>query len=186
VALVGGGNSAGQAVVFLAERAAHVTMLVRRPLAATMSSYLIERIEQLANVEVIEGAEVVGLDGADRQIAAIRWRDMRSDEETRRPIRQLFSFIGADPNTDWLGPSGIALDAGGFVCTGADAGEGRHPLETSRKGVFAVGDVRAGSVKRVASSVGDGAQVVAALHKVLAEKVAVQPSVGAEHTAEQA
>jgi thioredoxin reductase (NADPH) len=170
VALVGGGNSAGQAVVYLAERAKHVTHIVRRPLEATMSRYLVDRITQLGNVEIVENAEVFALEGDGGELAAIRWRDLRSQAETRRPLRHLFSFIGADPNTDWLGPSGIKLDAGGFVCTGADAGEGRHFLETSRKGVFAVGDVRSGSVKRVASSVGDGAQVVAALHKVLAER----------------
>lgn len=176
VALVGGGNSAGQAVVYLAERAKHVTHIVRRPLEATMSRYLIERIGQLENVEIVEGAQCVALEGSQGQLEAIRWSDIRSGEETRRPVRHLFSFIGADPNTDWLAASGIATDKGGFVCTGADAGEGRHPLETSRKGVFAVGDVRAGSVKRVASSVGDGAQVVAALHAVLAEKTAQAPT----------
>jgi thioredoxin reductase (NADPH) len=170
VALVGGGNSAGQAVVYLAERAAHVTMIVRRPLEATMSRYLIERITGLPNVEVIEGAQVSGLDGHERQIDAVRWRDIASGEERRRDIRHLFSFIGADPNTDWLEASGLQLDAAGFVCTGDAAGGERHALETNRRGVFAVGDVRSGSVKRVASSVGDGAQVVAALHKVLAEK----------------
>jgi thioredoxin reductase (NADPH) len=84
-------------------------------------------------------------------------------------VRQLFSFVGAEPNTDWLRQSGLKLDERGFVCTGADAGEGRLPLETSRRGVFAVGDVRAGSVKRVAAAVGDGAQVVAALHACFAE-----------------
>ena len=89
-------------------------------------------------------------------------------------MRQLFSFIGAEPNTDWLAASGLKLDARGFVCTGADAGEDRLPLETSRRGVFAVGDVRAGSVKRVAAAVGDGAQVVAALHACFAE-MAVEP-----------
>lgn len=171
VALVGGGNSAGQAVVYLAERARHVTHIVRRPLEATMSHYLIERIRQLSNVEIVEGVECAALEGAAGQLTAISWRDIKSGNETRRPLHHLFSFIGADPNTDWLEASGIQLDAGGFVCTGQDAGgDGRHMLETSRKGVFAVGDVRAGSVKRVASSVGDGAQVVAALHGVLAAK----------------
>ena len=84
----------------------------------------------------------------------------------------LFSFIGADPNTDWLGASGLKLDPRGFVLTGDEAGEGRLPLETSRRGVFAVGDVRAGSVKRVAAAVGDGAQVVAAIHAYLADSAA--------------
>jgi thioredoxin reductase (NADPH) len=182
IALVGGGNSAGQALVFVAGQARHVTMIVRKPLAATMSAYLIERIEQLSNVDVVVGAEITALEGADRQLEAITWRDLSSGAETRRPVTHLFSFIGAEPNTDWLAASGLKVDARGFVCTGADAGEDRLPLETNRRGVFAVGDVRAGSVKRVAASVGDGAQVVAALHAYLA-KAAEQPAVRAVQTA---
>jgi thioredoxin reductase (NADPH) len=166
IALVGGGNSAGQAVVFLAGYARQVTMIVRRPLSDTMSQYLIDRIMGLPNVEIVTGAEIAALQGTAGQLDAVTLRH-RSGDATRREIRQLFSFIGASPNTDWLAASGIKLDAGGFVCTG---GEGRHMLETSRKGIFAIGDVRSGSVKRVAASVGDGAQVVAALHAVLAAK----------------
>ena len=101
-------------------------------------------------------------------LEAVRWRHLPSGQETRRPIRHLFLFIGADPNTAWLHPSDLALDDKGFVRTGAEAGSGRRPLETSRRGVFAIGDVRAGSVKRVAAAVGEGAQVVAALHAFLA------------------
>ena len=101
-------------------------------------------------------------------LEAIRWRGRAQAEEVRRPIRHLFLFIGAEPNTDWLSGSGVALDAKGFVLTGADAAAGRQPLETSRRGVFAIGDVRSGSVKRVAAAVGEGAQVVAALHAFLA------------------
>jgi thioredoxin reductase (NADPH) len=182
IALVGGGNSAGQALVFVATQARHVTMIVRKPLAATMSAYLIERIEQLPNVDVVVGAEISALEGADRQLEAITCRDLASGVETRRPVSELFSFIGAEPNTDWLAASGLRLDARGFVCTGADAGEDRLPLETSRRGVFAVGDVRAGSVKRVAASVGDGAQAVAALHAYLA-RAAEQPALKAVQTA---
>jgi thioredoxin reductase (NADPH) len=182
IALVGGGNSAGQALVFVAGQARHVTMIVRKPLAATMSAYLIERIEQLPNVEIVSGAEITALEGADRQLEAITWRDLASGAETRRPVSELFSFIGAEPNTDWLLASGLKVDARGFVCTGADAGEDRLPLESSRRGVFAVGDVRAGSVKRVAASVGDGAQVVASLHAYLA-KAAEQPVMRAVQTA---
>jgi thioredoxin reductase (NADPH) len=182
VALVGGGNSAGQALVFIASQARHVTMIVRKPLAATMSAYLVERIEQLPNVEVVVGAEISALEGSGRQLEAIAWRDLASGAETRRAVSQLFSFIGAEPNTGWLAASGLKLDPRGFVCTGADAGEDRLPLETSRRGVFAVGDVRAGSVKRVAAAVGDGAQVVAALHAYLARE-AEQPLVRAVQTA---
>jgi thioredoxin reductase (NADPH) len=170
VALVGGGNSAGQAIVFLAAHAANVTMLVRRPLEETMSQYLVDRIEGLPNVKVITGVEVSALEGDDGLLGAIGWRDLKSEQETRLPVRQLFSFVGAEPNTDWLRRSGLKLDTRGFVCTGADAGDERIPLETSRRGVFAIGDVRAGSVKRVAAAVGDGAQVVAALHACFAEK----------------
>ena len=183
VALVGGGNSAGQAIVFLAGHAARVHLIVRKPLAATMSAYLIERIESLPNVEVIEGAEICGLEGDGAQLSAIRWRALASGEETRREVRQLFSFIGAEPNTDWLAASGLRLDARGFVCTGADAGEKRLPLETSRSGIFAVGDVRADSVKRVAAAVGDGAQVVASVHAYLARREQEQQSVLTVQTA---
>ena len=98
-----------------------------------------------------------------------RWRDRKPGAETRRPIRHLFLFIGAEPNTDWLAGSGLKLDPRGFVLHRRGAGDERLPLETSRRGVFAVGDVRACSVKRVAAAVGDGAQVVAAIHKYLAD-----------------
>jgi thioredoxin reductase (NADPH) len=170
VALVGAGNSAGQAVVYLAEQTKKVVMIVRgSSLGATMSRYLVERIQGLPNVEVHLGSEVSALEGSAGALEAIRWRPRGGGSETRGPASQLFLFIGADPNTDWLRSSGIALDAKGFARTGADAGPGeRHPLETSRTGVFAIGDVRCGSVKRVAASVGEGAQVVAALHAFLA------------------
>jgi thioredoxin reductase (NADPH) len=164
VALVGAGNSAGQATVYLASQVAKVWMLVRGPsLAASMSRYLIDRIEGLPNVEVLTQTEVSGLEGRDGMLEAVRWR--HNGTEVRRPVRHIFNFIGADPNTDWLADSGIALDPKGFVLTGAG---GRGPLETSQPGVFAIGDVRSGSTKRVAAAVGEGAQVVAALHAYLA------------------
>ena len=170
VALVGGGNSAGQAVVYLASQVKKVWMVVRRDLSATMSRYLIDRIHGLANVEVVTGATVSGLEGHDGMLQTVRCR-RAAGEEIKHPIRHLFLFIGADPNTDWLAGSGIALDGKGFILTGDDAGDGRHPLETTRRGVFAIGDVRAKSVKRVAAAVGEGAQVVAALHSFLAGSV---------------
>ena len=168
VAVVGAGNSAGQAVVYLAAQAARVTMLVRgASLEASMSRYLVDRIAALPNVEVRLGTEVVGLDGARGGLEAVRTRSREGEAE--RKASQLFLFIGADPNTAWLAGGDVALDAKGFVRTGVEAGPGeRHPLETSRPGVFAIGDVRCGSVKRVAASVGEGAQVVAALHAFLA------------------
>jgi thioredoxin reductase (NADPH) len=168
VALVGGGNSAGQATVFLASHARRVTLIARRSLSETMSQYLVERICALPNVDVVTGCEISALEGAGEVLEAIRWRDRGSGEETRRAVRYLFSFIGAEPNTDWLQASGIQLDERGFVMTGDELSDGRLPLETSRRGVFAVGDVRACSVKRVAASVGDGAQAVAAIHHYLA------------------
>jgi thioredoxin reductase (NADPH) len=169
IALVGAGNSAGQAAVYLASQAAKVWMLVRRSnLADTMSRYLVDRIESLPNVEVVTGAHVTGLEGSNGVMEAVRWRTDGAAQDVQRPIRHLFLFIGAEPNTDWLAGSGVTLDAKRFVLTGADAGPLRHALETSRRGVFAIGDVRATSIKRVAAAVGEGAQVVAALHASLA------------------
>jgi thioredoxin reductase (NADPH) len=172
VALVGGGNSAGQATVFLAGRARKVTLIARRPLQQTMSQYLIERIESLSNVEVVIGCEIAELDGNPGALEAVTIRERQSGLVMRQPARFLFSFIGAEPNTDWLQSSGIKLDQRGFVLTQDEVADDRLPLETSRRGVFAVGDVRSSSVKRVAASVGDGAQVVAAIHKYLAAQEA--------------
>ncbi len=169
IALVGAGNSAGQAAVYLASHSAKVWMLVRgTDLAASMSRYLVDRIAGLANVEVVTRAQVSALEGRDGALEAVCWRVDGDGQEIRRPTRHLFLFIGAEPNTDWLAGSGIALDVKGFVLTGEDAAGKRHALETSQPGVFAIGDVRAKSVKRVAAAVGEGAQVVAALHAFLA------------------
>ena len=168
VALVGGGNSAGQATVYLASRARRVTMVARRPLNRTMSQYLVDRIESLPNVEVVVGAEVGSLEGQEGKLDALILRDRSSNAEIRRLATHLFSFIGADPNTDWLDGTGLKLDSRGFLLTGSEAGDDHYPLGTSRRGIFAVGDVRAGSVKRVAAAVGDGAQVVASIHLYLA------------------
>ncbi len=181
VVLVGGGNSAGQAVAYLASQAAKVYVLVRGPgLAASMSRYLIDRITGLPNVEIVPHAEVSGLEGDDGVLDAVRWRDVRSGAEIRRPTRHLFLFIGADPNTDWLDGSGVALDPKGFVLTDAGSGPVRRPLETSVPGVFAIGDIRSGSVKRVAAAVGEGAQVVAALHAYLAQAQADAAAIRSE------
>ena len=172
VVLVGAGNSAGQAAVYLASQGIKVSMLVRRTdLAQTMSRYLVDRIHAVANVEVVTSATVSGLEGRDGMLRAVRWRLGTTGEEIQRPVNHLFLFIGAEPNTGWLSGSGIALDPKGFVLTGNDAGEGRHLLETAQRGVFAIGDVRAKSVKRVAAAVGEGAYVVAALHTFLATAV---------------
>jgi thioredoxin reductase (NADPH) len=167
IALVGAGNSAGQAIVYLASRVDRVWVLVRgSDPAASMSRYLVDRIMGLPNVEVITNAHVSRLDGENGSLRSVQWRRGASGETTTRPIRHLFLFTGAEPNTGFLPGSGVALDVKGFVTTGDRDGE-RHPLETSLPGVFAIGDVRSSSVKRVAASVGEGAQVVAALHGFL-------------------
>jgi thioredoxin reductase (NADPH) len=176
VALVGAGNSAGQAVVYLASQVSKVCLLVRGPsLAARMSRYLVDRIAGLPNVEVLTQTTITGLEGSGGMLDAIRWRG-QSGDEMRRPVRHLFLFIGADPNTDWLSGSGVTLDPKGFVLTGKEVDGASRLLETSVPGVFAIGDVRSGSVKRVAAAVGEGAQVVATLHAFLVNANRPSPS----------
>ena len=166
VAVVGGGNSAGQATVYLASVVSKVWLLLRgEDLGASMSSYLVQRISATANVEVVTQATVSALEGEQGVLEAVRWRGADLNE-LRKPIRHLFLFIGADPNSAWLDGAGVALDSKGFVLTGRE--QGRRILETSRSGVFSVGDIRSGSIKRVAAGVGDGALVVANLHDYLA------------------
>jgi thioredoxin reductase (NADPH) len=175
VIVVGGGNSAGQAVVYLATVAGKVWLLLRGgDLGAKMSSYLVERITGLDNVEVVPHAKISALEGEGGSLTAVRWQSGAA--EVRRPVHHVFLFIGAEPNSAWLADAGVALDAKGFVLTGVDAG--RRELETSRPGVFAVGDVRSGSVKRVATAVGDGAQVVANVHRYLAPAVRAGAGIG--------
>ena len=173
VALIGGGNSAGQAAVFLSSGARQVNMLVRGPnLSSTMSSYLVDRIEAASNISVLFETEVVQLSGApDQGLQKVRWRNRRTRAEEEHAISHLFVFTGAEPAAAWLDGCGVPLDAKGFVRTGADvASTGRAPLplETSVEGIFAVGDVRCGSVKRVGAAIGEGAAVVAQLHAFLA------------------
>jgi thioredoxin reductase (NADPH) len=151
-------------------------MLARgKSIEATMSRYLCERIRAQPNIEVLSETEVIALEGREGNLQEVRWRNRVSGEDATRPIGHLFLFIGADPNTDWLAQCDIALDTKGFVHTGSDIGQGRHALETNRAGVFAIGDVRSGSVKRVAAAVGEGAQVVAAIHAYLAQSVDATP-----------
>jgi thioredoxin reductase (NADPH) len=179
VALVGAGNSAGQAAVFLSGHARRVLMIIRGGgLGASMSRYLIERIEATPNIELMFNTEVVALDGTpdgslDGSLERITWKSRLSGETTTADIRNLFLFVGADPATGWLGGCGVTLDRGGFVVTGAQSelnlGRPVQSLETSVPGVFAVGDVRSGSVKRVGGAIGEGAQVVAALHGFLGD-----------------
>jgi thioredoxin reductase (NADPH) len=180
IAIVGGGNSAGQAAVFLAQSSATVNVLVRGPgLAESMSRYLIQRIEDSANVVLRPRTQIEALEGASR-LERIRWRRLDTGESQTRPIRHLFLMTGADPNTSWL-KGCVALDDKSFVKTGADLHAGdlevagwplaRRPelMETSKPGVFAVGDVRSGSVKRVASAVGEGSVCVQLIHRALRE-----------------
>src|SRR6202789_3451596 len=174
VVLVGGGNSAGQAAVFLSGHARKVHMVIRGGgLGASMSRYLIERIEAAANIELIFNAEIAGLEGTkEGSLEHVRWRSRLAPEENRFDTRNLFLFVGADPATGWLEGCGVAVDRAGFVVTGVQNG-GAHPasaLETSVPGVFAVGDVRSGSVKRVGGAIGEGAQAVAALHGYLGDR----------------
>jgi thioredoxin reductase (NADPH) len=173
VALVGGGNSAGQAAVFLSGHARKVRMFIRGGgLGASMSRYLIERIEAAPNIDLMFNSEVVSLSG-ETSLERVRWKSRLSGEEETVDIRNLFLFVGADPATGWLGNCGVTLDRGGFVVTGAQSdlnlGRPLSALETSVPGVFAVGDVRSGSVKRVGGAIGEGAAVVAALHGFLGE-----------------
>ncbi len=174
VALVGGGNSAGQAVAFLAPQVAKLHLIVRRPLEETMSRYLVERIAALPNVVLHVGKEIVALEGDDQGLAAAVFRDRITGEDHRCAMRHLFLFIGAEPNAEWARGC-LDMDDKGFVTTGADfagdavaCGRTALPLETSRPSVFAIGDVRSGSTKRVAAAVGEGAAAVAQIHLALA------------------
>jgi thioredoxin reductase (NADPH) len=169
VALVGAGNSAGQAVVYLASKVRRLHLIVRGDgLEASMSRYLIERIAALPNVELHTRAEVVALQGdRPRGLSAATFRNRDTGAERTCALRHLFLFIGADAHTGWLDGC-VDLDDKGFVVTGAAGRPGVLPLETSKPGVFAIGDVRAGSTKRVAAAVGEGAAVVAQIHARLA------------------
>jgi thioredoxin reductase (NADPH) len=174
VYLIGAGNSAGQAAIFFSNHARSVTLLVRgESLAASMSHYLIDQIATKANIRVETRSEVLAVHG-DEQLEEIEIIDRRAGTTSRRDTRALFVLIGAEARSDWL-PSEIARDEHGFVLTGTDAmKEGqwkadREPfaLETSAPGIFAVGDIRAGSVKRVAASVGEGGMAIAFVHRCL-------------------
>jgi thioredoxin reductase (NADPH) len=180
VIVVGGGNSAGQAAVFLAQMSARVHLFVRSDgLAQSMSRYLVRRIEETPTIELRPHTEIVGLEG-DEHLESVRWQNKETGKTEERNIRHVFVMTGATPNTSWLDDC-VALDASGFVKTGADLlpddlNSARWPLarrpfllETSLPGVFAVGDVRGGSIKRVASAVGEGSIAVSFVHQVLRE-----------------
>ncbi|MGZ5021633.1 MAG: FAD-dependent oxidoreductase [Chthoniobacterales bacterium] len=181
VVVVGGGNSAGQAAVYLAANANCVRVLVRaKSLADTMSRYLIRRIEEHPAIELRIETEIVALEGADR-LERVTWRNKQTNETETRDIRHVFVMAGAMPNTNWLGQC-VVRDAKGFIKTGIDITRDElaaahwplarppHLLETSLPGIFAVGDVRAGNIKRVASAVGEGSIAIASVHQVLREQ----------------
>ena len=175
VCVVGGGNSAGQAAIYLSRYARHVYMLVRsKGLAASMSDYLIQRIEASPRITLICETEITALEG-DHFLQEVTWTNRARNETENKRIGNVFVMIGAMPNTDWLNGC-VDLDAKGFVLTGVDAAEEKRlgvmsPYCTSRQGIFAVGDVRAGSVKRVASGVGEGSVVVQAIHRFLSPQL---------------
>lgn len=178
VIVVGGGNSAGQAAVFMSQTARKVHMLVRSgQLSDTMSRYLIQRIEENPLIDLHFNTEIVALDG-DTQLEQVTWQDKKTGDRSTNKIRHVFIMAGASPRTEWLRGC-IALDNKGFILTGRDLDPLQAPvwplarapqmLETSLPGVFAVGDVRAGNVKRVASAVGEGSIAIHLVHRALAE-----------------
>lgn len=184
IVLIGGGNSAGQAAVFLSGFALKIWMLLRGDgLAESMSRYLIDRIGATPHIEVLTRTELIALLGSPHSgLDQVRWRHNPTGQETEKPIRNVFVFIGADPATHWLKDCGVLLDRNGFVRTGPSlapdelAMNARLPmlLESSKFGVFAIGDVRCGSVKRVGGAIGEGAAVVPELHTFLAETPVAQ------------
>lgn len=187
VILVGGGNAAGQAIVFLANHAAHVHHLIRGPdLAKSMSKYLIDRIGALANVTLHPESDIVAIEGSEEGVSSVHWRHRKDGSMQTKSTRRIFLFVGADPNTGWLDNCGVKVNDKGFVCTGLDllpadyarsaySTDDHHPLplETSVPGVFAIGDARANSTKRVAAAVGEGAAAAAQVHARLALQNAI-------------
>lgn len=176
IIVVGGGNLAGQAAVFLSRYASHVHVLIRgQGLAASMSDYLIGRLNASDRITLHTETEITAVIG-DRHLEQVRWRSRASGEEEARKIGNVFLMLGAVPNTEWL-QGCIALDENGFIRCGGEfecdaelkPSRAAYPLERSRPGIFAAGDVRAGSIKRVASAVGEGSIVVPAVHQTLAE-----------------
>ena len=166
VVVVGGGNSAGQAALFLAQTAAHVYIMIRgKSLAASMSQYLLSRIEQSRRITILTETEIVSLVGRSH-LEEVTWVNRRDGSETTKAIEDLFVMIGAQPNTSWL-KEVVALDEKGFVITGGPQGFDGTPYATNTAGVYAVGDVRTASVKRVASAVGEGSVVISDIHRYL-------------------
>jgi len=168
VIVVGGGNSAGQAAVFLSGIAKHVHHIVRgKSLAATMSQYLVSRIESSSHITLYTDSEIVKLEG-ESSLETVAWVNRKSDEVTMKPMGSVFVMIGAEPNSGWLFGT-VKLDKKGFIVTGGTDGFQPTPYATSVPGMFAVGDVRSNSIKRVASAVGEGSVVISDVHRYLAD-----------------
>jgi thioredoxin reductase (NADPH) len=175
VVLVGGGNSAGQAIVYLASHARHIDVLIRKSgFESTMSRYLIDRIASLQNVTVHPHTEIDALEEDDAGLTSVHLKAPCANGGDRFDARHLFLFTGANPNTGWLRNCGVTLDANGFVVTGNGPGGSSCDLATSVEGVYAIGDARSGSTKRVAAAVGEGAAVVAQIHQLLAASTSTQ------------
>ncbi len=167
IIVVGGGNSAGQAAVYLSGTAKHVHLIIRGPsLATTMSQYLISRIERTPHITLHTDTEIEKLEGTS-SLEFVTWRNRKTGERTRKPIGTVFVMIGAEPNSGWLFGT-VKLDKKGFVLTGPSDGFESTPYATSAPGIYAVGDVRANSVKRIASAVGEGSVVISDVHRYLA------------------
>ena len=183
--MVGGGNSAGQATVFLSGIASHVHLIIRGPsLAETMSSYLISRIENSARITLHRHTEIETLEG-DTSLRCVTWVDRATSARETQRIGSVFVMIGAEPNTGWLYGT-LALDKRGFVITGTDKAFENTRYATSVPGIFAVGDVRSESVKRVASAVGEGSVVVADVHRYLAAQCQIKADANSTLAALQA
>jgi thioredoxin reductase (NADPH) len=175
VIVVGGGNSAGQAALFLSQRGAHVYLMIRgRTLGQTMSEYLLSRIETSPRISVLTETEIVSLAG-DSHLNEVTWIDRRTGAQTSKRIDSVFLMIGAEPNTQWLNGL-VSLDEKGFVKTGGPAAFEQTPYATNLEGIYAVGDVRSGSVKRVASGVGEGSVVISDVHRYLAQRAGILES----------
>jgi len=172
VAVIGGANSAGQAALFLARRCTRVTIVIRRgSLTESMSQYLVDRIEAHPVIDVAASTVIEGVDGGEH-LETVTLRHTATGEVTPAPARGLFCFIGARPATGWL-PAAVERDEDGFIRTDETLGGSRLPYETSLDGVFAAGDVRLGSMKRVAAAVGEGSSVIRSVHQYLSANAAV-------------
>jgi thioredoxin reductase (NADPH) len=167
VIVVGGGNSAGQAALFLSQVAVHVYLMIRgKSLAETMSQYLLSRIEMSPRISILTETEIASLDGRSR-LEQVTWVNRRDGSKTTKQIDTVFVMIGAQPNTSWL-KGVVNLDEKGFLRTGGSGAFENTPYATNVPGIYAVGDVRTASVKRVASAVGEGSVVISDVHRYLA------------------